>query len=102
MSKYLIDLDDTIFFSEKIECKFCKRMEYKIIRVDEKEISLINDRHSKGDIIIIWTGRNWDCYDLTVRQLKKYGVKYNELIMGKPQGIIVDKDAIKTIEEAIC
>ena len=41
-----------------------------------------------GDKIVIWTtrgstsGKNWR--DVTAQQLKDWGVKYHELIMGKP------------------
>jgi hypothetical protein len=33
-------------------------------------------------------------YDLTTTQLKRWGVKYDKLIMGKPYGTQVDIDAL--------
>jgi hypothetical protein len=37
-------------------------------------------------------------YDLTLTQLKSWGVKYDKLIMGKPYGTPVDTDALSPAE----
>ena len=92
MIQFVIDIDDTILFCEK---------NYKNPTPDEMEIKHINKLYEKGHTIIIHTGRNWDKYELTVNQLKQFNVKYHELVMGKPQGIYIDKDSFKFIQEAI-
>lgn len=96
---YVIDIDDTILYSTKTECSKCGRINYSIINEDVKEIELINKLYDEGNIIILHTGRNWDSYILTKNQLLDCGVKYHELVMGKPQGVYVDKDSIKTLSD---
>lgn len=96
---FIIDIDDTIFFSAKTYCDICGRKNYNITLYDNIEIERINKLYDSGNTIILWTGRNWDSYDLTKKQLKEKKVKYHELFMGKPQGIYIDKDARKTLEE---
>ena len=54
---------------------------------------------SGGDIIILYTGRNCDCYELTKNQLMRAGVEFDELVMGKPQGVYIDKDSVKSIKD---
>ena len=93
----IIDIDETIFFSKKID----DYPYYEIDRIDEKEIKLINELYDSGHIIIIHTGRNWDKYEVTTMQLKNNNVKYHQLVMGKPQGIYIDKDSYKTLKECL-
>lgn len=96
-----IDIDDTLIVSEKVTCNKCGRITYKNPIPILNEIKQIKQLYKKGHTIILYTGRNWDCYDLTVKQLKKFKIKYHELVMGKPQGIYVDRDAKLTLED-IC
>lgn len=96
---FVIDIDNTLILSDKKECIACGRVKYSIKEVDQKEIDSINKAYDAGHVIILHTGRNWDCYRLTVRQLSGIGLKYNQLVMGKPQGIYIDKDAKKSITE---
>lgn len=96
---FVIDIDDTLLFSEKIECQECGRVKYKLKRKDDEEIRKLNDLWGMGHRIILYTGRNWDCYDITVKQLSEAGIQYDELVMGKPQGVYVDKDAKTTLPE---
>jgi hydroxymethylpyrimidine pyrophosphatase-like HAD family hydrolase len=98
---YVFDIDDTLFWSDKYQCDKCQRVQYKMIRKDQKEIDLLNNAYDNGHTIILWTGRNWDCYDLTIKQLKEADIKYHQLIMGKPQGIYIDKDAVKSLSEVL-
>lgn len=98
---FVIDIDDTILFSDNVECDHCGRKQYRLKNVDQKEIDMINAAYSKGHIIIFWTGRGWDQYGVTKKQLSEAKVYYHELFMGKPQGIYVDKDAKTTLEGLI-
>jgi hydroxymethylpyrimidine pyrophosphatase-like HAD family hydrolase len=95
---YVVDIDDTLLVSKKRRCKHCKSMIYFDCKPVVEEVKKVNRLHRRGNTIILWTGRNWNCYDLTVKQLKECGILYHELIMGKPQGVYVDKDAITKLE----
>ena len=98
---YIIDIDDTLLISEKSECKECSRVTYKLIDIFKDEIKKVNKLYKKGHIIILWTGRGWDYYRITKMQLSACRIKYQELIMGKPQGIYVDRDAIRSVDEIV-
>lgn len=96
---FVVDIDDNLIWSEKIECTECSRIRYKLIKIDEEEIKILNKLYLRGNTIILWTGRNWDCYKATKNQLKEAGILYHELVMGKPQGIYIDKDAKTSLRE---
>jgi len=97
IQQFVIDIDGTILWSEKKMCPKCGNFEYKLIKIDKEEIKRINKLYKKGHRIILHTARNWACYPLTIRQLKEIKIKYHELIMGKPPGIVIDKDAEKSV-----
>jgi hypothetical protein len=40
-------------------------------------------------------------YDNTVKQLEQFDIPYNQLVMGKPLGIYVDADAIRTLDDVV-
>ena len=69
------------------------------ISKDNEEIKRINKLCSQGHTIILWTGRNWDCYAATKKELLDAGILHHELIMGKPQGIYIDKDAKTSLKD---
>lgn len=90
----VIDIDDTILQSE------FENGEYKIVKVFQKEIDKINDLFHKGVCIIMYTGRSWGQYAVTKKQLWDIGLKYNELVMGKPVGdYYIDSDSLKSVLE---
>jgi hydroxymethylpyrimidine pyrophosphatase-like HAD family hydrolase len=97
MIALVVDLDDTLISSERIICKHCGRIKYVNPRPIKKEIDRLNKLYKNGRIVIIHTARSWDYYELTKKQLSMFNIKYHELIMGKPQGIYIDKDAKKTL-----
>jgi hydroxymethylpyrimidine pyrophosphatase-like HAD family hydrolase len=94
----IIDIDDTLLKSESNDC-ICGSKVYKRTKAIQDEINLLNTFYKNGFRIILFTGRGWQHYDITVEQLKRHNIKYNELIMGKPLGIYVDKDSIKSLKE---
>jgi hypothetical protein len=96
---FVIDIDNTLIISKKNKCDSCGRMKYYLETVDEKEIERVNKFYFQGHTIIMYTGRGWDIYSETIAMLNKIGVHYHELVMGKPQGIYIDKDARKSLEE---
>jgi hypothetical protein len=89
--QFIIDIDDTILISKKEICSRCGRFQYSDPVQIESEIAAVNLLYKKGHSIILHTGRGWDCYDVTKKQLASFDVMYHELIMGKPVGIYIDK-----------
>ena len=96
---FIIDIDGTILYSDTSQCTYCGRTIYELRGMDNVEVKRINELYDDGHTIILHTGRGWDAYNITKKQLEKCRVKYHELVMGKPLGIYVDKEAIKTLED---
>jgi len=99
MKKICFDIDGVI-------CKTKKNLYTKSIPI-KKNIKMINSLYDKKFEILIFTarymGRNNDNvnkakklgYKITKNQLKKWGVKYNKLIFGKPSfDLIIDDKSI--------
>jgi hydroxymethylpyrimidine pyrophosphatase-like HAD family hydrolase len=101
MKTFVIDIDDTIIKTDNKQCLNCGRKLYVNPKPIQKEIDLINRAAMLGHRIILFTGRNWDLYDLTIRELASLKISYDLLIMGKPQGVYIDKDSKKTMEGQI-
>ena len=99
MKTLVIDIDDTLIRSNRVSCRRCGRITYKNAKPIQDEIDYLNILFDRGYKIILYTGRGWDCYKFTVEQLFKFGVKYHDLVMGKPQGIYIDKDAKTTLKD---
>lgn len=77
--KFVVDIDDTLLYSEKYS-----KTKYKIHSSNYNLIRKLNNLYREGNEIILWTGRHWNDLELTIKQLKKYKIKYHTLIMGKP------------------
>ena len=87
---YYVDVDNTIAFTNGND--------YKNSRPNLEAIAKLNALYDNGHTIKIWTARGntsgMDWRDLTEKQLKEWGVKYNELIMNKPSyDILIDDRA---------
>lgn len=93
----IFDLDGTICDSDL--------KDYSIAEPDEAIITLINKLYDNGNTIIIFTARGAtsgkDWRSVTEKQLKRWGVRYHQLIMGYPKDLVVDDVAI-TPEDFIC
>tara|TARA_Y100001938_G_C7992730_1_gene380357 strand:+ start:563 stop:949 length:387 start_codon:yes stop_codon:yes gene_type:complete len=74
-----------------------------------KMISIVNESYEQGNKIIIYTARGMsmfsgnvqkiysELYEITKDQLRAWGVKHHELIMGKPHyDIFIDDKAINS------
>lgn len=96
-----IDLDETLIVSDYELCNSCGKWKYKNPVPVQKEIDSVNRLYGKGYTIIIYTGRPWECYNVTKKQLKTFDIKYHELVMGKIPGKIIDKDALRSASEFI-
>jgi hypothetical protein len=91
-----VDIDKTI-------CDMpegCSTNNYAFALPNYNAIDKINKLYKRGDIIIYWTARGtttgdfW--FDCTIRQLNKWGAKFNELRMGKPFfDMLIDDKAFK-------
>jgi capsule biosynthesis phosphatase len=106
MKRLVIDLDDTICTTED--------RDYANAKPNEHVIKQINEYSSDGFAICIYTSRNMRTYEANIGKmnvhtlpviidwLKKYGVCYDEIIIGKPwcgeDGFYVDNRAIRPSE----
>ena len=92
--KIYVDIDNTICNTNGMEYE----KSTPIIENIEKVNSLFINH-----IIIMWTARgtlsNNNYFELTYNQLKKWGVKFNELRMGKPAfDLLIDDKALNSID----
>lgn len=100
--RLIIDLDDTLLVypdTYKLPHERGGKERYRYAKPCNLEIELCNRLYKKGHVIIIYTGRGWDQYILTKMQLKKFKIKYHELIMGKPYGIYIDRDNKRSLKD---
>ena len=94
------------FDIDNVICKTTKN-HYSKSKPIKTNIKFVNDLFDKGFIIKIFTARymgrsnentkiaKQKASNLTIKQLKKWGVKYNSLIFGKPSfDIMVDDKAL--------
>lgn len=92
--KIYVDIDNTICNTNGMEYE----KSTPIIENIEKVNSLFINH-----TIIMWTARgtlsNNNYFELTYNQLKKWGVKFNELRMGKPAfDLLIDDKALNSID----
>lgn len=90
---YCFDLDNTL-------CKTVNT-DYANSKPIKERIKKVNELYDKGDYIKIFTGRgsesgiDWE--EFTKTQLYEWGLKYQQLIFGKPPfDIFVDDKAYNT------
>jgi hydroxymethylpyrimidine pyrophosphatase-like HAD family hydrolase len=101
----VIDIDDTLIVYEHQYFWENPLDKYKKALPNKEEISLCNKLYDNGYTIILHTGRNWDKLRFTEKQMQEMGIKYHQLVMGKPQGVYIDTDSyksLKDIEEKLC
>lgn len=83
---YCFDIDDTI-------CKMESLSSYIPI---EERIVYINKQFDAGNYVYLYTCRKKDG---TARLLEKFGLKYHEIIYGKPKAhIYVDDSAVNSLD----
>ena len=97
--KIYVDIDETICFYDGVE-----RRGYKNAIPNMGNIKKINKLYDDGNYIKYYTGRGSvskiDYYDLTKKQLSRWGCKYHELSTGeKPDYDLFICDKTKRIEE---
>ena len=76
-----VDIDETI-------CDYDGERDYSLASPIPARIDEINKLFDEGHQVVYWTARGTvtgiDWKEITEAQLKKWGVKYSELRMGKP------------------
>jgi hypothetical protein len=94
MKSIYVDIDDTI----------CKTNDTDYVNAEPKQIAIdkVNDLYDKGHHITMWTARGTvtgiDWYDLTLQQLKEWGVKFHQLKMGKPSfDLFIDDKVLNSL-----
>lgn len=85
--KYVIDLDGTLCTQEK---------DYSNAKPIKNRIDKVNNLYNNGNMIIIFTARgsetDIDWSDITLEQLRRWGLKYHHLIFGKPSADVYIDD----------
>ncbi len=89
--RYIVDIDGTICTKTDSDYTKCTPL--------YANIDIFNNLYAIGHEIHYWTargaisGKNWD--ELTLSQLKSWGVKYNSINMGKPHyDVWIDDKAV--------
>ena len=100
--RLIIDMDGTICTEELTYSR-------SLAKPLDKAAESINRLYEEGHTIIIYSARTWMEYEMTEHWLKSNGIKYHQLVMGKPVGDawIDDRavrfnswdDTLKTLEE---
>ena len=90
MEFIVVDIDDTLLKSQKEDCRVCGAPKYTNPEPIQPEIDKLNELFKSGVIVILYTGRGWNQYKITKKQLINLGINHNELIMGKPPGPYID------------
>ena len=79
--KIYVDIDETI-------CFYKNKRDYRLAQPIPSNIGKINDLYEDGHEIVYWTARGTttdiDWEKLTREQLERWGAKYTELKLGKP------------------
>lgn len=84
----IIDLDGTI-------CHEMRQFSRCLAEPWPDAVETVNKLYDAGHTIIIYSARTWVEYEMTVDWLKRHGVKYHQLFMGKPIGDVwIDDRAI--------
>ena len=95
MKTYCFDIDGTIC-SISVE-------DYSLASPFQNRIKQINTLHKEGNKIIFHTARGFltgeDHSELTINQLKSWGVNYHEIVFGKPAADYYIDDKSKDIFE---
>lgn len=77
--QFIIDMDGTICTEEKTYSR-------SMAKPLEGAVENVNKLYDEGHSIIIYTARTWMEFEMTTDWLQRHGVKYHQLIMGKPIG----------------
>ena len=101
---YVFDIDETI-------CGKVENGEYENAEPWPSRIAIVNKLYDEGHTIVFQTARGMgrhknnpalairDFYSITQNQLRRWGVKYHHLFLGKPMGdFYVDDKGVKDVD----
>ena len=83
--KIVIDLDGTILGEKRTK-------EKPKATPLPGAVDAVNKLYEMGHVIIIYSARASSDLELTLKQLNEYGIKYHQLVLGKPVGDIFIDD----------
>ena len=91
-----VDIDETI-------CQTPPSRNYSLAQPILSNIKKINQLYQDGHTIIYWTARGTvskiDFRQLTEKQFQEWGVKYHDLIFGKPAfDLLIDDKALNSLD----
>lgn len=75
----IIDLDGTL-------CQEMRTFSRALAEPKQEAVDRVNRLYEEGHTIIIYSARTWMEWEMTTAWLKDHGVKYHQLMMGKPVG----------------
>ena len=77
-----------VFDIDGVVAQFEPALDYAVAKPNEKMIRIMNHLYDMGNEIILFTARGYvtgkDWSETTKEQLDRWGVKYHQLIFGKP------------------
>ena len=91
-----VDIDETI-------CKTPSSRDYSLATPILENIKKINLLYDKGHYIYYWTARGTislkDWTEVTKEQFREWGVKYHQLLFGKPAyDLLIDDKALNSLD----
>jgi len=102
------DLDDVICYRSE-EYEHLGPSKYDYCEPNQSVIDLINSLYNEGNKIVIYTARGMsqykgnvaliysELYSKTIRQLNAWGLRYNQLVMGKIHyDLLIDDKALNS------
>lgn len=85
----IVDLDGTICSEEKTYSR-------SLAQPKPGAVESLKEFEEAGHTIIIYSGRSWPEYEMTFEWLKRNGVPFHQLILGKPIGDVwIDDRALE-------
>lgn len=85
----IIDLDGTI-------CTEMRMFSRALAEPNKGAVENVNKLYEQGHTIIIYTARTWMEFEMTTDWLRKNGINYHQLMMGKPIGDLwIDDRAVR-------
>ncbi|MBR4795307.1 MAG: hypothetical protein IK050_02595 [Lachnospiraceae bacterium] len=92
-----------VFDIDGVIAKYNPKLDYDNSEPNENMIEIVNKLYDYGNEIILFTARGSktgiDWSKITEEQMKRFGVKYTELRMGKPAATYYVDDKSMSLEE---
>lgn len=87
-----IDIDGVL-------CSEERTFERSLATPQDRAREFLQELRNRGDVIVLWTGRGWEQYKVTIDWLHRHGFPFDQLIMGKPIfDFFIDDRAIRHLD----